>query len=392
MKLREMLYGVSRVEICGTLPESLLNACAKQALNLWDLETVDAFTLRASLAHKQLNLLRELAVKCQCQVTVLRRSGGSDSLRMLRRRMWLLFGAVLTAALLLASSLFIWEIQVQGYQKLSEGRILRALADCGVERGSFWPSLEPDQIRSRMLLELPELAWMTVRVSGCRATVLVSERVEKPELYQEDRAAEILAKKTGIIVSLAVRNGRALVSPGDSVLAGERLVTGRMDSLSHPPRYVRADADVLADTWYEWTAVCPHAQIYKRGPGSLHHRYALKLGKTRINLYGNGKKTLDGYDKIVHEYPLGIRGLFALPLSLIEERLQRYEPGETTEDFAEEIGPRLERRLLESIDGQLLSSKLSLVQGNDRIYVTLRGQCRENIALLRELEEEQAAS
>ena len=73
---------------------------------------------------------------------------------------------LLTAVLLLLSSLFIWEINVEGNEKLTTGEILRALEECGVKTGTFWPGLDTDEIRCRMLLRLPELGWMTVNVHG----------------------------------------------------------------------------------------------------------------------------------------------------------------------------------------------------------------------------------
>ena len=109
--------------------------------------------------------------------------------------------------------------------------MLRALSDCGVSRGCFWPSLSADLVRSRMMTLLPQIGWMTVNVSGSRAIVLVSEREEKPEIYLESAAADIVAGRTGIVTQLSVLSGRPLVSPGQSVLEGETLVSGVMESL-----------------------------------------------------------------------------------------------------------------------------------------------------------------
>ena len=279
---------------------------------------------------------------------------------------------------------------MQGCERLTEGQVLRALADCGVEQGSYWPALSVDLLRSRMLTEMPELSWMTLQISGSRATVVVMEREEKPEIYREADAADIVAAKTGVVRRLSVLNGRALVAEGDMVLEGETLVSGRMESLTNPPRQVRAQARVMADTWLEWTSVCPLEVRQKGEVKSRFSRFALKIGRMRINIYGNGKKTLDGYDKIVHEYNMGAEGLFALPLSLIREEYIRYEDAAEKLQPEREMGAALLDALRERIDGELVSSSFTVSRGEDRVYVTLRAQCLENIA--KEIKGTEAAS
>ena len=62
---------------------------------------------------------------------------------------------------------------------------------------------------------------------------------------------------SGIVRRLAVLNGAPAVGTGQSVTAGETLISGGMESLSRDMRFVRAQGDVVADTWYELSAVCP---------------------------------------------------------------------------------------------------------------------------------------
>ena len=387
MRIADRLRGTVRVEICGVYPENMLNTCAMRSVALWDLESVDRYTIRANAEEKRLAELTAMAGQAMCDLRVLDRVGGRVILRFLRRRFWLLAAVVLLTGLLLFSSLFIWEIRVQGCERLTEAQVLRALADCGVEQGCYWPSLSMDLLRSRMLTEMPELAWMTVNVSGSRATVLLVERQEKPEIYREDEAADLIAGKTGIIVRMSILNGRPLVQPGDMVISGETLVSGTMESLTGPPRRIRAKGCVMADTWYEQTAACP-LDVFRKGEiKKRKSRFALKLGKTRINFYRNGKMTLDGYDTIVHEYNMGIEGVFALPITLIREDLAQYRESAEPLCPEQEIGAALQSALRESIDGEITAAQITVNRGEALVYVTLRAQCRENIAVQTESQE-----
>ncbi len=380
-KVTDSLKGTVRVELSGAFPEAVLNACAMNAVELWNLECPDAYTMRVTVYERRLGELESIAEKSACSLKVLTRRGGSGNRRFLRRRMWLLLSAALAGALLLVSSLFIWEIDVRGNSKLTEGQILRALEDCGVSTGSYWPGLSADLVRSEMMTRLPDLAWMTVNVSGSRAVVLVSERQEKPEIYVESDPVDIVAGKTGVVARISVLNGKPLVTPGQAVVQGEVLVTKDMDSITAEPRSVRARADVIADTWYELTAVSPQKQELKAEKMKKRSRFALKLGKRRINFYPGDGKDIDECDKIVYEYNLGIEGVFALPVTVVREELIYRQRQSTDCDLTYQMRERLLSGLTGGIDGEMLSSRVSVSQTGGLNVVTLRAVCRENIAV-----------
>lgn len=383
-KLERTMRGYCRVEVCGAFPETVLNACAMQALELWNMKCEDDHTLRFCVYERDIPALEDIARRCMCDMSVLGTAGGSTRRRFLKNHVWLLVSLLAALGILAALSLFIWDIDVYGCDELSEGEVLRALSDCGVDCGAYWPALSVDMIRAGMLTRLPELAWMTVNVSGSRAIVLVEERVEKPEIYIESAGADIVAARTGIIRRLSVLNGTPLVGTGQSVTAGETVISGTMESLSRDARYVRAQGGVTADTWYELSAVCP-AQMQEKTPrAGVRRRFALKFGKSRYNFYFSSGNTVDGCDKIIHNYNAGIRGLFALPVTLVVEELRPYRLSGTVPADTAAMGARLEARLEDGLRGVVLSSSVTKGDNGGLAVVTLRAACRENIAQVKE--------
>jgi len=380
-RIYDKIRGVVRVEICGAFPETVFNSCALDAIFLWDMEAVNEYTVRFCVSERQINELRAICRRAMCDITVLKLSGGSRNRKLLGRRVVLLLCVLLTSLLLLLSSLFIWEIDIIGADDLSRAQVLRALSRCGVEEGSFWPAVSSDMVRSKMLTILPELAWMTVNVNGSRATVLLLERQEKPEIYVESDASYIIASQTGIISKMSVLNGKPLVSPGSSVLKGETLVTGLMDSLSNAPRAVRSQAEILAHTWHEITAVCPVEMEYKTGESRSYSRFALQIGKKRINFYLRGRNHIDECDKIIYENNLGLEGLFALPVSIIREEIVKTGKESLPRDNIALMRQSLTEVLEERIDGEILSCAFSSSRSDELQYVTLRAHCLEDIAL-----------
>lgn len=385
------LRGEADVEICGVFPESVVNRCVSSGIALRRVTALDGQTLRCLVDERDLEALQRLCERCQCELRLVSLRGGSRYRRFLRRRVWLPVTALLCALALLCSSLFIWDITIYGNDRVSRGEILRALRRAGVSYGSFWPSLSADLLRSQMLESLPALAWVTVNMNGSRAVVLVQERAEKPEMYSKSVSCALCASHTGIVRRVSVLNGRALVQPGQAVQEGETLVTGKLDSLTGPARYVRARGEIRADTWYELTVVNPPAQRFKGERAGAIRRFAVIFGEKRLNFYGKTGKMLDGYDKIRHDYVLGVRGLFALPLRFVCETYVRRLPGEASTD-PDTMAARLEAYLRERIDGEITERSFTEWEKDGALLVSMRARCFENIARIQETIQAEDAS
>ena len=353
MRISDRMRGVVRLEIFGALPPALLNAAAAGGIALWRAKSADENTLRLCCWEGQLDALRALAERAGCEVTVLSKSGGKGNLRFLRRRAPLLAGLLLAALAVLASSLFVWQIEVRGSRRLSRGEILRALSDCGFSVGSFWPGLDTERLRSEMQL----------------------------------KSAELVAARDGLVRRVSILEGRPEIEPGQVVTRGETLASGRLDSLANGTRAVRARGSVMAETWREYLAVRPAEETLKTPRGVPFSRFALQFGKRRFNLYFGSGKALDGCDKIVAEYTLGVKGLFSTPLRLIRERCVPYDSFVGTDPDPEGMAERLSSRLRLSAEGQILERRADSAEAKGLLIVTLRAHCIENIAQTREYEQ-----
>ena len=60
-RIDRKVRGTVRFELCGACPESVLNACAMQALELMDLESLDACTLRVTVFENRAEEFQALA-------------------------------------------------------------------------------------------------------------------------------------------------------------------------------------------------------------------------------------------------------------------------------------------------------------------------------------------
>ena len=304
--------------------------------------------------------------------------------RRLRRRA---FAAALMAAvllLLLWSRAYVWDIEISGNVNVTQGEILSALAQCGVEPGACWLGWNQDQLRSRMLVLLPDLAWMTVNIYGSRAEVIVRERIKKPEMTESGTPASLVAARSGIIVQVTALEGSPSVRKGQAVLKGETLIDAKMTDIRGEERFVRALGEVRALTFYEETAVCPSQMLKKAFTGRESSRWALEIGSLRIKFYGNSSNYGEDCDKIYTEYRLGIKGLFELPVKLTCEKRVYYEAAGAARDAraaAAVMGSELYGRLPDDENAEILSTDYTSSENGGLLYVCLRAQCEENIAV-----------
>lgn len=379
MGIYERITGEVYAEISGAFPGSVLNAAAAQGIELKMLEYADETSLRLRFSERDMPVMEDIIRRCMCDITVLSIFGGSKTGALIKHRLRLLLFILPAICALICSSLFIWEIDIRGNEALSDGEILRALSEAGVDYGSFWPGMNVETIRSDTQMRLPEIGWMAINVSGSRAVVLVRERREKPEIYSAREASDIIASRTGIIRRVSTLNGMALAQIGDAVTEGEMLISGTMDSVANGSRYVCAKGSVIADTWYEHSSITPLDAELKTPHRFSLNRFAFIIGKKRINLYLSSGKTIDECDKIICEYKLGVKGLFALPVTLVREKLTRYDCTAGCDADTAAMRQRLTDTLRSRVIGEINS--MSFSEGNyDGVYVlTLRAHCTEEI-------------
>lgn len=389
MKLFDIAKGTARIEISGAEPERILNTMAQKGIAFWDTSPNTDFCIQTTVSAADYPRVQEQNGRCGCEISFVSGSGGRRLVKGAKRRLALLTGLSIGVVALAISSLFVWNISVVGNERISEAELLRALSDAGLSYGTFWPGLDTDTIKSKLLLSEGELSWVAINVSNSHAELVVHERIEKPELVAEGAPQSIYASKSGVITKLCVLEGSPAVAPGDTVVQGELLVSGEMLSETAEPRYVKAMVQAEARTWYELTAVTPLYEEFKTGENGTHREISLSLGKNRINFYSDGRNYDTSCDKMYRIKNASMSSAFVLPLGIIEGRTVCRET-EYRQIDCDAAVLRLKQTLLDELrreigDGSIESFTCSVSKSDELLYVTLRAECLENIAISGEI-------
>lgn len=377
------LRGQVRVRVCAPFPERVLNLCAARKLALWDVRWAAADAFSCTLSRRDFYLLRLLARKLDCTLTVEKKQGAPFFIGRFRRRHALLAGLTLCAMGLFFGSFFIWDLTVDGAQTVPEEKILRALKENGVGFGTFGFSINGEELRNRVLLEVPELTWLTVNVSGCRAYVQVRERVPAPELMDRRVPSNIAARRDGLVLNVRALVGKKCVLPGDTVEQGQLLISGVEDMDTFGARMSASRGSVTARTWYRLETVLPTVRTEKQFTGRETAAYSLIFGTRRIKFYGNSSYFGASYDKITTRRQLSF---FGLPLPVVVERedCRFYEPQPAARSAAETeaAGEAALRAYLQSLmgeDGEIRSTLCTSRYSGEALRVTLTAECVEEI-------------
>ena len=274
---------------------------------------------------------------------------------------------------------------------MSTAQILTELRRQGLSIGTFGPGLDERTVGNKVLLQIPELSWLSINLYGTRAEVLVREAVEAPEVVDASEHGSVVARASGIITKVEALTGEAVVKVGDTVLEGETLISGTIHlegpAYSETPEIgqiqTRASGRVYARTWRTFAAQLPLEAQVKRYTGEENSVWSVTVLGRRLEFFGKGGISFNRYDKISRTWTLTLPGGREMPLAVQRETCRAYET-ETLAVEPDAAQTMLKERLLEALEeavgeGEIVSTDYTVEQKDGMLTVTLQAECREEI-------------
>ena len=314
-KLIRYCRGTLQFTAAGPYPERFLNLCSGGGVGLWNTRrTAEGVTACCAQCHR--SRLEYYAQKSGCRLETVRCTGMKSTARRYRQRTGLWVGAALLAAGLLVMGRFVWRVEIRGTEQLDPAVITAALAEYGVHPGVLAGKIDARTVERRMQIRFAEIAWITVNVEGSRVTAILEEAVPPPAVVEDGIPTNLIAGETGFITRVEVQNGNAVVKPGDSVLAGDLLVSGIMDNKMGESRLAHARGRVYAQVRERLEIFVPYEQRDYLLAGVSRRRYLTVFG-VEIPLQGRGAPEGPYRLEQVITQPGGFFSL--LPVTLREE-------------------------------------------------------------------------
>ena len=372
--------GTVRFTVTGAYPERFLNLCTQGGVGLWETRrTEDGIAACCAQCHR--GRLEYYAEKSGCTLTVGRCSGIKNTARRYRRRTGLWVGAGLLVAGLLVMSRFVWRVEVVGAERLSPETVTAALAEYGVHSGVLARSIDARTVERQMQIRFAEIAWISVNVEGSRVTAVLEEAVPPPAVREDGVPTNLIAAETGFITRIEVRNGNAVVKVGDSVRAGDLLVSGIMDNKVGESRTAHARGQVYAQVRARIEIFTPLKQQDYVLRGIARRRY-LRIFGIEVPLQLKGVP--DGPYRVEHTVrePRGLLAL--LPVALREDcylLMRETEKTVTPEEARRQSEKALALRERDWTDAEILSREPVGVDSAEGYTLTVEYLLEKQIAV-----------
>lgn len=287
---------------------------------------------------------------------------------------WVLLLGLLTAVL----PKRVWFITVEGNVTVPTRLILERAEVCGVYFGAKTGEIRSEQVKNKLLYEIPELRWAGVNTAGSSAVITVAER-RSEDTAGEEQPGDLIARADALVTEVTLHRGTALVKPGDAVKEGQLMISGLTD-LGICTRADRAEGEVWGLTRREIQTVLPSETVSRGENGGIIRKFSLRIGKKSVN-FSNDSGILHGTCvKMRTVNYLTLPGGFRLPVALVTDTYYLCETGTIPRGETDWLADAARRTVLEQLRGGSILKEAFTQEGTE---LTAVFECREQIGVFR---------
>ncbi|MEW5784669.1 MAG: sporulation protein YqfD [Bacillota bacterium] len=382
------------ISLKGRGVERLLNLSIARGIGFWDLHKQPAGA-RLSIYLSSFRVLRPLIRQTHCRLHIIRKAGLPFWSYRLRRRWGLVLGFLFFCAALYVSTSLVWFIRITGTKELEQAEVLRLVGELGVRPGVWKRKIDLLNLEEELARRHGTIAWVGARLRGTLLEIEIVEHLPEPDL--DDRPADLVAAKDGLIMRVLVLEGSAVIAPGDTVAKGDLLISGTIFELDPalpdyalPAAVVRARGEVEARVWYEGLAPLDQTEVIKNETGQSVKGYQLRWPQGSVRLWGAAASPYECTREEVLKTSWRWRNL-SLPVELVAVTYHEIYT-ETIILTPEKARQRAEVEALALVQSQLpedaLVERIYYQQYSEqgRDWVRAVAETREDITLIRLLE------
>ena len=358
IEILKYLRGYLRIRVWGFAPERFMNLCSNKGILLWNIvREGDIYYMNINL--KGFRLLRPIVRKTGTRVAILERYGLPFFLPKLLKRKIFVAGLFLTVAFWIWSSLYIWDIELEGNYQITTDIFETFLKENHIKIGIRKEELDIETLEKEIRRRFPQVTWASAKLSGTKLMISLKEN-DAPIVMEEKEktsGSDLVSEYDGTIVSIVVRNGVPMVKKGDVVEKGAILVDGKVpvyneDATIREYYLVDADADIILEHTRNFSARLDFDYIKKEYTGREKKKYYLRFGEGELKI--NRKDTYLVQDSLIRESRPLLFEKLSLPVYLGSKTDREYQNVEY-EYTLEEAKVKLNEKIIafiESLEGK----------------------------------------
>lgn len=238
------------------------------------------------------------------------------------RRGGVIAALLMCFALAIISSELVWDVRIEGNTLYSDAEIISELSEAGLTVGKRWRSADLGKIENTALLESDRLSWININRRGTVAYVKV---IEKKEHNANTKLgySNVVASCDAVIEEISVISGVARVKVGDTVRAGDLLISGVINE-EYGGGFCYAEGVVRGRVSDTVSVFVSENSEKKQVVNEYLSRIGVKIFNFSINIFKSYRNFNISYDIIESEKKLTFLGR-ELPFSVITEHRVEYE-------------------------------------------------------------------
>ncbi len=340
LALWNYLQGYVIIRVSGFSTERFVNMASYRGIYMWDMDMQEGFVyLKVSISG--FKMLKECAKKTGCHFEIIERQGLPFLIHRYRKRKILTVGIFAFVIFIYVLSSFVWKINVEGNERISDEAVIEALDKEGISPGTLKFKIDTKYASKKLIEEFSDISWVSVTVKGTDLFVKIAETIEKSDI-KDNSPCDIVAKKDAIIESIAVSSGTPLVKQGDVIYEGDVLVSGELilkDGEEEVGRECTAsEACVFGKIWYEFYNQVSLNYTEKVYTGNTKTDTYISLGDVILNIISPDIKYENFDTEKVYEKNISI-GDYKLPISIVKNVYREYrnEDKKRSEQEAKDI-------------------------------------------------------
>ena len=345
------LAGYVNITVEGFFVERFINICISKRIILLDLHREKSTILKAKVIKSDFKKIRHVAKKTKCRVKLDKKIGVPFILNKYKKRKVFAIAIGVIAIFIFVLTRFIWNIEIEGLEKIPEEDILSTIKSYGIDKGKLKSSIDIDEITNSIRLERNDLSWVGIKIKGTNAIITVVESKEKPEIIDKNKICNIVSNKNAVISKIVVQNGTARISVGDEVKEGDLLVEGIMEGKYTGIRYVHAEADIYAKTHFEKEKKEAFIQDIDVKTGNEEKKYEIYINNFKIN-FNKGVSNFENYDTIRANKKIKLFSNYYVPINFVKITNSEIKK-EKKEYTKEELKDKIEKELTEELDEEI---------------------------------------
>lgn len=380
VRLLRFIRGYIVFRITGSCPEKFVNILTYNGVNVWGVKSKDGVVYCTTIASNY-KYIRKLSRRTSNKIRIESKYGIPFFINRNMNRIGLPIGMICFLLIFKLLSMYLWNIDIYGFNDMSYINAKSVMNDVGVYEGARNRFTSLKNIQTDAMIRFGNVSWITVNVDGSKGEVNISEVTEKGDIH-DDTPYNIKANTDAQIIRVDAYSGSAVVKSGDAVAKGNLLISGFVETELGGTHLSTADGIVWAKTErtekFSITKNCTAVQYNPENISRLSCRLFNIVIPLKPKYYLSNEKCLS----FINECRANFQNETA-SFSLINENIYFYNENKTiiNKQSAEKIfqTEMLLSELFNYNDKKIISRNIKYSADDENYYYDINYTCEEDI-------------